>query len=516
MMHRAFAFVIVGLLCAAVFPVGHVSAVNVTVSPNHFDFSGSKGNIVTKTSLLTNLETTTVHIWVKTNVSGLTITPSNVTLASSSSASIALAYVLPTNVTSGTMTLSWNGTNITVTVVLVEDLTFHAPVEVFPSPPVSGADMVLFFTGTSRGLEAGGFLSVNGFIYSVEMKGYAVVHLDEKAYGAALLYLFGNSIGQNDSRKTFTILRGSAKEVNLTAPAEATIDVSVAATLTYGSDPMGNQDVVVVSPDGNQDLMMTDNRGKVEFTPDSIGRWKLKATAEGQTATASIDVKYGELMLGIAEETYQLGDTITIVTEPQASIDVFIDDAHETQMVADSEGLAPLLLARGGNYRLVGSLESLRGEKAFTIPRQAEIYILDSGTHTVANRIEPGKRYIVQVADSSNNPLVDASSVWISNPSGTKELLELTDGEGSWMPPSAGSYSLVTDDTETSAGNSRFVVVRAQEAQLGAMTIAIGLLVFFILVFVILFLMARQKGIPLSVFMKSMVKRKEKVELPID
>ena len=514
-MHRLSALFAAVLLCSTLFFIESASALNVTVNPNEFDFYGNKGDVVTETALVTNGESNAIHMRVTTNETNLTFVPANITLSPNASANLAITYILPKNISQGQIFVTFNDSNITVWVRYIEFIQQQAPVDIFPSPAISDNDLAIFFTGTNKGLKAKGFLSVNGFIYSVDMDGFCIVHLDKAAYGPATLYLFGNSILQNDSMKTFTIQQGVTKEVSLSVPKTGTVDTYVSATVLFGNDPLGNQEVVIEDPNGSQNIQTTDNRGKIEFTPTEIGRWKLKTTAEGQTAIGSIDVKYGVLLVGIAEESYKLGDTITLVSEPTAKLSIYIDNDYETSLTADSDGKASLLLSKGGDYRIEGELGNTRGDKSFTIPRQAEIILLDASERAAA-KIEPTKRYTIQVADADGNPIGDVASVWISTPSGTRELLPLTSGQGSWTPMTVGPYTISVDDSTSAAGNSRFVNVKNAESQLGLLTIGVGFIIFLVIIFGILAIIARSKGVPFAPYVKSLVMRKKRPELPVD
>lgn len=496
-----------------------VNAVNVTINPGSFVFSGDKASVITRTAAVTNQESFPVHLNVTVNATGLAVIPVEMVLNPSSSMNLVMTYVLPVNISSGTILLSLNGTNISVSVSYTEgqmEETVQAPVEIFPNPPVSGADIVIFFTGDHRGLRARGFLSVNGYVYAVDMDGFDIVSLDRNAYGTATLRLFGSSVVESDSTKVFDIQRGSGKDVRISMPNDATVGSIVTATIVYGTDPLMNQEVAVENPDGDEETYVTNNQGKIEFTVDVVGRWRLMVVAEGQTATGSVTVGYGTLALGIAEETYRIGDTVTVVTEPGAVVDVYIDNEYQTEFTASSEGFASLTLTGGGNYRLVGKLDNMRGEYTFSIPSQAQIQVLDSTTRAPVSKLETNRRYIVEVTDEDGNPLSDAEAVWIQNPLGTKELLTLTDGSGFWTPLSLGAYTLTVDDTASASGNAKYILIRPAEAEFGWLTIAVGIAVFVLVLMLILTLLARSKGLPLGMVLKSIFKRRGRIELPTD
>jgi len=516
MIRRFSSIAIVAILLLLSIFVINVSAYNISISPDHFDFSGSKGNNILKTAIITNHNTTAVRINITTNASGLSIIPASFILNASSSKNILITYVLPVNISSGLINFSWNKTNLSVTVKYIEDKTEQAPVEIFPDPPLSGTDIAIFFTGTSRGLTARGFLSVNGFIYPVEIDGFGIISLNKDAYGTATLYLFGNSIKQADSRKIFNITKGSSKLAGISIAKEAVFDSDIKVTVTYGDDAIGNIDVAVENPDGDKDTYETDNRGIIEFTADALGKWKVSANIEGQMVTGSINIVYGNLVIGIAEETYTVGDTVTVATDPDATIDVYVDNDYKTQLVASSDGLVSLALTDGGNYRLVGSLENLRGEYTFSLPKQAQIMILDASTRMQVMNIVSGKRYVVQVTDGTGNVITDVEELWISNPMGTKELLTLSEGEGPWTPLTTGAYSLSVDDTSTAAGNSKYMFIRSPESELGLVPTILAVIIIFVVIIIILWLSARSKHMTVGMLIGSMFKRKKRLEIPVD
>lgn len=513
--------IVAGLVLAMLVPAFCQSAVsvpNVTISPGSFTFSGGKGDIVTKTATLTNHGSATVSFNITSNMTGLTIVPSRVTVTTSTPVNFMLVYILPANISSGSITFAWNGSElrVVITYIVVGSGENQAPVEIFPSTPVSGADIVIFFKETTPGLVAKGFLSVNSFIYPVIIDGFTIISLDKNAYGTALLYLFGNSVMPKDSKKTFTIQKGSIKEVVISVSKDVVINSDVTVTVMYGGDFLNNQEVIIIDPDDDQETMTTDNRGRIEFRVDSVGKWRLRTVADGQLATANINVDYGKLSLGIVEEEYGFGDTVTVITEPETAIDIYINNAYEGRLAASSEGFFSLVLSRGGTYRLEGSLGNLKGEYVFSIPGQAQIRILDPVTASPVTKLQVNKRYTVSVTDTEGGALKGADSIWISNPSGAKELLPLTDGAGGWCPLALGPYTLTFDDTATTAGNSMYFLIKPAEADFGPTLAVATVTVFFMSLFIILALVARSKAVPMTYLLSSLFKKKQKIELPID
>jgi len=506
-----------------------VSANDVTFEPDRIPISGEKGTTIVKELTVTNNnQTNSTDVRILTDAEGLTIFPDNVTLDANESVDIGIIYTLQTNVTYGNITFEWVGVDIVATVTVDEEENggeepppVQAPVEIFPSPAKSGSSIAIFFTDESAGLSANGFLHVNGFIYRVEMEGgFGIVELDKDAYGPATLYLFGSAIMESDSTKNFDIAKGIGKDLRVSIAETATVNDDVAATVTYGGSPYGNQDVSVTSPSDVMETHITDNQGRIEFKVDEIGKWRVMLTAEGQIATGSVNVDYGILPLGIIEEDPpQVGDTITIVTEPEAHVEVFIDAEIDSDYVASGDGFIPLSIVRGGRYSLEGRLGNLRGKYSFQVPAKANINILDPVTRMPVDQVENEKRYIIEVTNSAGHPIEDADSLWIANPMGTKELLPLTSGVGTWNPYQTGSYILSVDDTSSCAGNSRYVLIRPPAGEFGWTT---GVLVAFLSLFTILGLLvvySKKRGIPLKLVLNSIsgsiFHRRKRPELPI-
>lgn len=494
------------------------SAMLVSFQPNHFTFSGLKGQIVNRTIVLTNQGNQTAIIKMKYNATGLLVIPQTITLNVSSSQNVLILYTLPTNISLGNISLSLSELNLSVTVNYTVNLQpiIQAPVEVFPNPPISGSDIAVFFTGTSKGLIARGFLYVNGFIYSVDINGFGIISLDKNAYGPATLYLFGNSILSNQSMKTFTIQQGSALLVTINMPQESMIDADVPVIVKYGQDPLGNAEVKITDPDGNQETYTTDNQGKIEFTATAIGKWKATVTSGNQMASASTEIKYGTLPLGLAEDTPpQLGSTTTIVTIANTKVDVYIDDMFESSHTAPSDGLIPLPITKGGTYILKGELENKRSQFTFNIPGRAEIIIMDASTQMQVTNLQRNTRYDIRVTDASGNPLSEAESLWISNPSGTQEMLSLSEGMGTWYPMTDGLYTLSVDDTSTVGGNSRTITIKPISQDFGLLTGVIVFIVMIVMLFIILVLIAAKRHVPVNQVIMSIFKKKRRVELPV-
>ena len=499
-----------------------VSAFNVTISPERFRFSGNARDIFTQIVTLSNHENTTIIINVTYVASGLVVVPPSFTIGPNATKDLGIVYTMQ-NKSSGNVTFAWVNNN-TLNVYLIFDGTGqtvqpigNASVNFFPTTPVSGLDLAIYFTGAYKGLSAKGFLSVNNYLYRVDiLGGLGIISLDKNAYGTAMLYVFGNSISDVDSMKVFDIIKKPDTLITITNPATATVDDEITAIVKSGDEPLGNMDVTVTSPTNQREIYTTDNRGKISFTADEDGKWKLATTEGGQTATSTIIIEYGVLALGIAEENPpKIGDTITIMTEPNAVVDVEIDNIPEGQFTATSDGLIPFNIAKGGHYTLTGNLNKLRGTYSFSVPGKAEIVLLDSTTHMAVQTIEKDKRYTVQITDSSGQILSDVDSVWISNPTGTKELLPLIEGVAMWSPTITGSYILSVTDTGTTAGNSRYMLIKPSAGDSFWVNVIIISVISFLLISIILVLYSKKRKIPLNIVLGSLVHRQKRVELPI-
>ena len=515
---KLFCLMLIGLL----FFIPTVSAFNVTISPERFKFSGNARDIFTQIVTLYNHENTTIIINVTYVASGLIVVPPSFIIGPNATKDLGIVYTMQ-NKSSGNVTFAWVNNN-TLNVYLIFDGTGqqiqpigNASVNFFPPSPLSGLDLAIYFTGNYKGLNAEGFLSVNNFLYRVDIiGGLGIVTLDKNAYGTAMLYIFGKSISDADSMKVFDILKKPDTLVTITNPATATVDDEITAIVKSGDEPIGNIDVTVTSPTNQRDIYTTDNLGKISFTADEEGKWKLSTTDEGQTATSNVIVEYGVLALGIAEETPpKISDTITIMTEPNAVVDVEIDNMPEGEFTASSDGFIPFNIVKGGHYTLTGNLNKLRGTYSFTVPGKAEIILLDSTTHMSVQTIEKDKRYTVQATDSSGQILTSVDSVWISNPTGTKELLPLIEGVAMWSPTLTGSYILSVSETATTAGNSRYVLIKPSAGDTFWINIAIIIISSLLVISAILLVYSKKRKIPLSIVISSLFHRQKRVELPI-
>jgi hypothetical protein len=462
---------------------------------------------------------------------GITTAPlDSVTIGPATSVPLGISYTCPYNVSVGVISFSWieEDKDLNISVVAEEDPGNggngeeppEIPVSFFPVQPVSGSSIAIFFTEQYEGITAKGFLYCNGYMYMVNVEdGFAIVHLDKDAYGLATLYLFGGAISSEDSVKTFTIEKGTIALLSVSVPTlTATIDNDVTATVTYGGEPLGNQEVQVMAPDDTQETYITNNVGAIEFAVDTIGKWKLIVMAMEQMTTASVTVSYGVLALSILEEDPQVGDTITILTEADAEIEVKIDGMFENDYIASSNGTVKYTLSKGGRYTLEGYLERKKAVYSFQVPGKAIISILDLTTRLPIGQIEPGQRYIIEVTDSSGNTIDELEALWISNPMGTREYLPLTEGSGTWMPIVAGSYILTVDSVATSSGNSRYILIK-QSAVLTDVVLGVVLfIIIFLVIILLLMVYSKKRGIPLRITLKSLnpFSKTKKVELPID
>ena len=506
-----------------------VSATDITFEPKHIFISGEKGTIITDTLNVTNNnQNDSIEVTFLTDATGLSFFPTVITIGANKSVDVNVFYMLQTNVTYGNITFTLFGDGITGIVTIDEEgdgeepPTVQAPVEIFPSPATSGSSLAIYFTGDSTGLSADGFLSVRTFIYRVEMRnGFGIVDLEKDAYGPATLYLFGSTIQEGDSKKEFEIGKGTGKDLNVYITGTATINDDVAATVSYGGDPYGNLEVKVTSPSDEIETYITDNQGRAEFEVNEIGKWRVMVSAEGQMATGSVDVDYGVLPLGIVEEELpQVGDTITIVTDAEAYVEVVIDAVLDGDYIASADGFILLPILKGGRYTLDGKLGDLRGKHSFQVPSRANINILNPTTRMPVDKIESQKRYLVEVTNSAGHLIEDAESLWIANPMGTKELLPLSGGVGTWSPYRTGSYMLSVDDTAVCAGNSKYVLIKQTSGGFGWAT---GILIFFMIVLAflcVLLVYSKKRKIPFKLLLGSTFgslfsKKNKRVDLPI-
>lgn len=500
--------------------IQNVSALDVSVTPSRIPIIGDVGDTIVEMVILENNENVTVTVIVEYDDLGLTIVPDNITLGPNFSDEMGVIYVIQPNITSGNITFTWVGSVLVASVdvdeVDEEPPLGDVPVEIFPSSPKSGSSIAVFFTGAHKGNSASGFLYCNGFMYPVDMEdGYGLIGLDPEAYGMATLYLFGSSVSEADSIKTFTVGKGESKFLMLSVPKTATVDSGVVATVSFGSEELGNQEIRVTSPSDVVDTFITDNKGRVEFTVDEIGRWRLTTADGGQMATGSIEVDYAVLPLGLIEENPQVGDSITIVTEPEAAVMVTLNSFFMSEYIASSDGFIPISLAEGGRYILDGQLGNMRGKYTFQIPGKAEIVILDSMTRMIVDAFEPYKQYIVEARGPDAKPLADAEAVWISNPYGTQEYLPLDGGKGLWTPLVTGPYTLSVDETASCAEGSEYILIMPVAGEFGWVVGVFIFIIIFFAMFTILLLYSKKRGVPLKIMWNSLRHKKKKSPLPI-
>ena len=524
----ALALAVILSILFCMFPLSSASEVSL---PPSIEFSGKKDDVIIRVVTLHNSNETNAIVVNLSVAEGITTAPpDSVTIGNLTSATLGISYTLPYNVSTGLISFSWNveDEELNISVVAEEDLGNggngeeppEIPVSFFPAQPVSGSSIAIFFAEQYGGITANGFLYCNGYMYMVNVEdGFAIVHLDKDAYGPATLYLFGGAISSEDSIKTFTIEKGATALLSVSVPAStATIDNDVTATVTYGGEPLTNQEVQVQAPDDAQETCITNNVGTIEFTVDAIGKWKLTVVAMEQMATASVTVSYGVLALSILEDDPQVGDTITILTEADAEIEVKIDGIFENDYIASSNGTVKYTLSKGGRYTLEGYLERKKAVYSFQVPGKAVISVLDLTTRMPVGKIEPGQRYIVEVTDSSGNTIDELDALWISNPMGTREYLPLTEGSGTWMPVVAGSYVLTVESVATSSGNSRYVLIKQSAGPTNVVLGAVLFVVIFLVIILLLLVYSKRRGVPLRITLKSLnpFSRTKKVELPIE
>ncbi|GAH84115.1 unnamed protein product, partial [marine sediment metagenome] len=113
----------------------------------------------------------------------------------------------------------------------------------------------------------------------------------------------------------------------------------------------------------------------------------------------------------------------------------------------------------------------------------------------------------------------DAESLWIANPMGTKELLPLTKGVGTWNTYQIGSYMLSVDDTASYASNSRYVLIRPPAGEFGWVTGILVAVFSLLMLFVLLIVYSKKRGIPLKLVLNSIsgsvFHRHKRPDLPI-
>ena len=508
-----------------------VLAEDVSVDPERIFISGDLGETITDSITITNHNLSEDYtVVIIEEVLGLTIIPESITVDANESVVLGVFYTFQQSIVSGNITFDFNGLDLLVNLTIDElgqegDGDGEASdigIGFLPNPPQSGGTIAIYFTGKNNSLSASGFLYCNGFVYNVDMeKGFGVVDVDQNAFGQATLYLFGKDLQESYVTTVFSIEKGTGKSLMVNVPETATIDDEITAVVTYGGTVYTGHDVTVESPDETVETFITDNNGKIYFDVWDEGRWKIIATGEGQIATGIINVEYGHLALSLVEdidtEPLEVGDVVTIVTEEGAYIEVFIDGEQIADYTAPSDGFISLSLLQGGNYALKGQMESKRGDFSFYVPPQAQIKLFDFETRLPVEKVEKQKKYIVEITDSKGNLLNEMEEAEINNPIGTKEILPLEDGKGTWFPLISGSFMLSVDETSKTAGTSKHVIV--YEPGLPAAEATVVVLLGVILVFMaLLFVYSKKKKLPFDLILKSIIhpfKKKKKIELPV-
>lgn len=516
-MRRCVSLLVVGLvLCSALsLWVQQAEANGIEVEPSSFSFSGTEGETIHEIIDVVNHGNETSILEIQYDEIGLEVVPETLEIEVNESKNFVVFYTLQCDVAMGIITIVHNESTITVSVNYTEVSSVQAPIEIFPQPPKSGSEIAVYFTGASSGMKATGFLHVNGYIYPVSIDGYGIVTLHQNAYGTATLYLFGDAILENQSKKVFEIQQGRMSTLTVTMPKETKVGNNVEVVVKSGVFVQGNVEVRIMDSDGNEVTYTTNNKGIVEFVADTIGKWRASVLFEGQMATASMEVKYGMLLIGIAEEEFTLGQTVNIVAEEGAEISVYVDGMNVLTQSVPTSGLVPLSLSTGGSYRITGKLENKRGEYTFLVPGRAEIHVIDQMTGLPVQTVEKNKRYVVEITDASMNLVAEAEAVWVTTPYGAREYLPLVDGKGTWFPLMDGQYMLSVGETSSLSGGSKSILIQPGEGEflwlvpVVVVLVVLGIIVCFIVV------LARKRGIPVLYMLSSLFRRRKRVELPI-
>ena len=502
----------------------------ITIEPSILSMSGLNGDtFVSSVEFFNTNLTEDAAFNIIYDAPGLSIAPSSIQIDANDSIIIGIFYAFQENVASGNITFEWEGTDIKANVSIDEEVDEPLPpgdgsLDYFPKPPKSGYNIAFYFTGSNPVQDASGFLYCNGYVHSVDMHGgFGVALLHKDAYGPATLFLFGNFAGSKQVTETFDIERSVGKILSVNVPSTSTIGSELTATITYGGEAYGGQDVHIEGPDDEQETQTADNQGKVYFTVTKEGRWKIIANGEGQLATATVNVDYGVLALGLAEDIDEnpisVGDMMTIVTEEGANVEVTIDGDFVADYDAPVNGLITLPIIVGGNYVLDGRLDNKRGKFTFYISPQANIQLVNILNMMPVTKIIKDEKYRIEVTDTNGNALIGVESIWIMTPYGTKELLPLMDGVGTWSPFLTGSYMFSLDATSATAQTAKVFIVGTLGGLPGAGAMLM-IIIFTIIIFLSLVVIySKKKGIPLDLMFKSITsmkifKKKPKIELP--
>ena len=273
----------------------------------------------------------------------------------------------------------------------------------------------------------------NNYYKTTDSSGKINVKLDKQG-----VWHFSASYNGNTTTASISVGGGGAN-VMLVAPDSVKIGDKKWITLVANSNPVPNNDVMVLYPDGSMQAFSTNQYGQFQFLFDQVGTFKFTSNYQGSNAAKSVVVQKKEANITVPDKAF-VGSSVVMSVPAGASITITgaSHNIHDT-VSGTSYSFFP---DRAGKYSIHVETKYSKADATLYVYEMPSISVYDMNHNPVINA-EKGKTYTIYVTDRYGNHL-NVSSVKVQDPSGFTTVLNVAGGYAVWIPDKAGTYTIST------------------------------------------------------------------------
>lgn len=370
-------------------------------------------------------------------------------------------------------------------------------ISIFPSTPVSGK---LFVIIIDKPIDDNGYVWIQDTLYPVTITGgFGTVQISEEIYGEANLWLYSGL------KKTFNIQCGLTGSISLSIPNTITVDTPTDITVTIGGKPVGNAEIKITDPSGDETTATTSN-GVANYIFNKVGDWRVRCSFIGQNSVKDVHVAYKDMDVTADNDNYIAGGDVKITTEPNAMVEITQGGIIQIQSIT-TNGLLIFTPREPGSYKATATLGNKQGTVSFDVYQQANIKVFDLDTNVQIIEAKANKKYMVKVVDSRDQPLNSFENVFVTEADVISPTISLNEGIGFWTPTQGGIVTLHLTEIEG------FVIKDLSLTVEGTTDYIIPIIITIVILIVIVLLILFRGKIPKSITDK--LKLKPKRQIPV-
>lgn len=237
---------------------------------------------------------------------------------------------------------------------------------------------------------------------------------------------------ESSSAVSLTVLSKGSIELKI-EPEKQAVGKEVTIAVTSKGDPVGGAEIRVEKPDGTRETLYTSTAGKVTYTPNTRGTYKITALKEGYNEAYSSFTASNFFYVTMPKNP-MIGDSIAVVVRNQNNESVggaMVNIKDSTiSGLTDSSGVFSFVIDSAGKYIL-----SIKKEDFTEYNQEVIVYgVLDLKAEP--EKINLGESLTLTVSDHKGS-MVEAN-IDIIKPDGIRD--RLTKSSYTFTPQMAGEY----------------------------------------------------------------------------